>query len=621
MQEENYGLRLKEAIQDPSTEALWRMYSKAKASLPYKERMTNLTWRMIGMRVHNGRNRGDFRGLGHEVGDGVSFGLPEDSGSGVHGVNGTHENLSFLDDLAGLPGSGGVGGVNGLLQKDVGKERNETNGDGSFDYITHLKQLNGNIMESVDPKDLKTGDSLSNQSSTQSDQSNPMGMHYFGTHYGSFSDHDKNVGFLSGDFSQLAADAGDFHLMDQLSNSEINTNPEELMLHEANNNSSSSPALISETDSIYTKQMGRSDPSLLGGPSQTSGSFFDDSDLMTSFTGSSSVSTLKNPDFDSQRPPLHSTTSDASLSDLYHQQQNLQRRPSTAMAVSSVNPISIRKPSLARSGNSFGSSLPNNLATGPGTPNTSLLSSSQGARRGSVANSIRKKSIAKSTSRRSSLSLNQLNGDGVQLANGSNGDQASKSDTKCSNCHTKTTPLWRRDPQGNPLCNACGLFLKLHGVVRPLSLKTDVIKKRQRSTNKSKQSSTSLLTNGLASSSCNNSSSESPTNAISPERRKSLLKSKKNIKTTTPTSSIQLQRQGSLSPLVNQTNVMTFSTFNRDDLGAETLAQNHQEPAVMTNGFPESAGNQSSLSQQNRTQSGAKTNGDNPSWDWLTLSL
>lgn len=72
----------------------------------------------------------------------------------------------------------------------------------------------------------------------------------------------------------------------------------------------------------------------------------------------------------------------------------------------------------------------------------------------------------------------------------SNGGASSKSDhasmatadppTICSNCNTTKTPLWRRDPEGQPLCNACGLFLKLHGVVRPLSLKTDVIKKRNR---------------------------------------------------------------------------------------------------------------------------------------------
>lgn len=58
------------------------------------------------------------------------------------------------------------------------------------------------------------------------------------------------------------------------------------------------------------------------------------------------------------------------------------------------------------------------------------------------------------------------------------GDQGAP--TTCTNCFTQTTPLWRRNPEGQPLCNACGLFLKLHGVVRPLSLKTDVIKKRNR---------------------------------------------------------------------------------------------------------------------------------------------
>ncbi|KAK1145858.1 Sodium- and chloride-dependent GABA transporter 1 [Aspergillus melleus] len=64
---------------------------------------------------------------------------------------------------------------------------------------------------------------------------------------------------------------------------------------------------------------------------------------------------------------------------------------------------------------------------------------------------------------------------------GSKNGEGSTGPTTCTNCFTQTTPLWRRNPEGQPLCNACGLFLKLHGVVRPLSLKTDVIKKRNRS--------------------------------------------------------------------------------------------------------------------------------------------
>lgn len=51
----------------------------------------------------------------------------------------------------------------------------------------------------------------------------------------------------------------------------------------------------------------------------------------------------------------------------------------------------------------------------------------------------------------------------------------------CSNCGTTKTPLWRRNANGESLCNACGLFYKLHGVVRPISMKTDIIRKRNRS--------------------------------------------------------------------------------------------------------------------------------------------
>ncbi|XP_011497140.1 PREDICTED: box A-binding factor-like [Ceratosolen solmsi marchali] len=51
---------------------------------------------------------------------------------------------------------------------------------------------------------------------------------------------------------------------------------------------------------------------------------------------------------------------------------------------------------------------------------------------------------------------------------------------RCANCGTTTTTLWRRNNNGEPVCNACGLYYKLHGVNRPMSMKKDAIQSRKR---------------------------------------------------------------------------------------------------------------------------------------------
>ena len=53
--------------------------------------------------------------------------------------------------------------------------------------------------------------------------------------------------------------------------------------------------------------------------------------------------------------------------------------------------------------------------------------------------------------------------------------------TTCTNCGTTKTCLWRKDGEsGLPVCNACGLYFKLHGRHRPANWRTDVTVHRRR---------------------------------------------------------------------------------------------------------------------------------------------
>ncbi|XP_065333125.1 GATA-binding factor C-like isoform X4 [Cloeon dipterum] len=57
---------------------------------------------------------------------------------------------------------------------------------------------------------------------------------------------------------------------------------------------------------------------------------------------------------------------------------------------------------------------------------------------------------------------------------------ARRAGTSCANCKTTMTTLWRRNQNGEPVCNACGLYYKLHNVNRPLTMKKEGIQTRNR---------------------------------------------------------------------------------------------------------------------------------------------
>ncbi|XP_022242562.1 transcription factor GATA-4-like isoform X1 [Limulus polyphemus] len=102
----------------------------------------------------------------------------------------------------------------------------------------------------------------------------------------------------------------------------------------------------------------------------------------------------------------------------------------------------------------------------------------------------------------STLSRSTMYRSGVQKRSQSNNRRAG---LICSNCHTSNTTLWRRSNNGEPVCNACGLYYKLHNVNRPLAMKKDSIQTRKRKPKsqdgKASSKSSSTSTNDKATSS------------------------------------------------------------------------------------------------------------------------
>lgn len=499
----HYNTKLQESIHDSSIEAIWKMYSVAKASLPYKDRMNNLTWRMLGMR------------------------------------------MKFLND-----------------QKNALPSMPSTvsSATSDFDYISHLKQLNEkgsndddnfdidmdshhlplpsdqnfyHIEDSINPLNTVLQDKTPASDEQQLHQDHDH--HNAHIHYGSFSSQNHNIGFLTE--SDLH---NQFNLFDSATISATSKGLDTMDDQFVNDLSNSSPAIISDTSESNIKNRASLMTSdVLGG--QTSGHFFNSTTSSTPtmptssnfldhfFPASTDLST--NNDFGSTTPTPTTTTTPTPTGGTKNP-----KKPRTANTTISQSrrssgvrkkPISLRNPA----GGSTTSLT--SLNNEPSSASTSLPNNG-----GIIPNSNNNKDLSKDP-------------------------QASNKDTRCTNCNTRTTPLWRRDPLGNPLCNACGLFLKLHGVVRPLSLKTDVIKKRQRNNN---NGSNCLTANG---------GSKQPSKSSSPnlDDNKSLRKqtiSSTNSLISRGKSTTNLRKINSHSPITNVNVNLMSNTNSSSDLSSVT---------------------------------------------------
>ncbi|KAI8839386.1 hypothetical protein BJ741DRAFT_599199 [Chytriomyces cf. hyalinus JEL632] len=51
---------------------------------------------------------------------------------------------------------------------------------------------------------------------------------------------------------------------------------------------------------------------------------------------------------------------------------------------------------------------------------------------------------------------------------------------RCANCDTTVASRWRRDDEGQRVCNACGVYFRLYGRKRVVAKTTKVVKRRNR---------------------------------------------------------------------------------------------------------------------------------------------
>ncbi|CAI5757263.1 unnamed protein product [Candida verbasci] len=142
----------------------------------------------------------------------------------------------------------------------------------------------------------------------------------------------------------------------------------------------------------------------------------------------------------------------------------------------------------------------------------------------------------------------------------------SKKVLMCSNCSTKTTPLWRKSNNGDLLCNACGLFYKLHGVARPLNNQN---KKSNTTTVKNDKIISNLNTNlfnGLGNNTTQNAFELSQSQSQSQSHSNNLNEDIINLESFLDFNSPNIFKQPSQQPSQQQSIQSDFNTDNIDEI-------------------------------------------------------
>uniref|UniRef100_A0A915NVD9 GATA-type domain-containing protein n=1 Tax=Meloidogyne floridensis TaxID=298350 RepID=A0A915NVD9_9BILA len=83
-----------------------------------------------------------------------------------------------------------------------------------------------------------------------------------------------------------------------------------------------------------------------------------------------------------------------------------------------------------------------------------------------------------------------------QMENGAN-LATTTSVSRCNNCSTTKTTAWRRDATGSLVCNACGLYFRLHRTNRPVHMRKDFIQQRFRRKNQQQNNQGFVIKNEI----------------------------------------------------------------------------------------------------------------------------